>query len=216
MQLSSYFEVQFTQEHISTEKLKVFAEDHLRKLALAGEQLIFNELLYETRTAYLQCYPNEADAAISHADQEDRRRLLFHYKQALLQEMRNLFGFINYKFHQQPEVIRLFYPAGPQAFETFHESSFETVLQQFSEALKLYRPHFLPVDIAEFELLRDTYLDHQRRGNSGWQSPLLQADQARQHLCRQLTKNLLSIAINNLGNKEAVASYFDPLLLSDN
>lgn len=215
MQLSSYFKVQFTESNLSDEALKIFAEDHLSKLGNCNKPQLTQILLFETREAYLNCYGTRSAPSIHNAAENDRHLLLFHYKQALLKEMRNLNHFINYKFQHAPQIIGSFYPNGVEALHTLSHSEFECALQSFAETLEQQRNNFLPIDIAEFEVLIASY----NATCQPLQASLLgipptgnNADNLLQ-LRKQLSRNLLTIAISHLGQPEAVDNYFNTALL---
>jgi len=216
--LAKYFRILFLSVRISRERLKLFGEVHIQRLATNNPGGIYTTLLTDTTNLYNLYAGDLADIATNEAAVEGKTIGMNSAKLALLQWLQISQENISYIYRNNRERYELFYPHGLTEYDHADLPNFATITTRFGTALTLHAGDFAPAFVAEFAPLKTTFNDNRtaqlaQMGTLAGERGSVIVTKA--DFASQLTKNLLTIALNNIGNEAVAAVYFDQSILDE-
>jgi hypothetical protein len=125
-------------------------------------------------------------------------------------------GLIKYRFGEGSSIYVEFYPSGVTGFLRASEPEFKTMMNVFATKANDYKiklgNDFAIEATAKNKAYINSFSDHVV-DNSNISTTRSDQEIAHDELAMQLTKNVLTIALQNLGNVAAVSKYFNTSLL---
>lgn len=214
--LIKYFRILFTSPQISRERLRQFAESHIQRLMVNNPGGIYGAILAAITNAYSNFAGNLVDAATLEASAKALTLAMNDAQKAVHDKIRELEPLIDYTYRANRPVYLEFYPQGLTEYDAATQAVFQTIAQRFQAAMNAYVADFPPSETAAFNGLMTTYLtaiNNELAGQGSVAGERTEIADTRLALCRQLTVNLLTIALNNVGNEAQAAVYFDQSIL---
>lgn len=214
--LTKYFRILFMSPQISRERLRQFAESHIQRLTVNNPGGIYSAILAAITTAYSNFAGNLVDAATLEASSKALTLAKTNAQKAVHDKIRELEPFIDYTFRANRPVYLQFYPQGLTEYDAATNAVFQTIAQRFEAAMNANSGSFSPAELAAFNNLMSDYLkavNNELAAEGSVAGERTEITDTRLAMCTQLTTNLLTIALNNVGNEAQAAVYFDQSIL---
>jgi hypothetical protein len=216
MSLERFFENQFDDKNISRQTLRKFTEDHLQRLAVQNTNNVYDALLNSTETAYENYFGALADRDTSFALQQSRTKSMNNVMTNFQKTLRLREGLVgNYFPKDTPEYLE-FFPAGLDEYNRATLLNTETLMNRIITAFTAHTATFGNTTVTEFtnfltqfKAARGTQLQQKGKVSDATET----TEATRDILEIQLTTNVLSIALKNIGNPQAATSFFDQSIL---
>ncbi len=217
IQLFKYFSILFTNKNISRQLLKDFTADHIARLTTNNPGGIFATILTNITNAY-NSYFGDLDAeALKVRLQEGKTIAMDNTHVALTTLISKNAGLISYKYGEGSEIYEQFYPQGVTKFSEDDLPTLETDAAAYKAVLASHSADFDADFVTEYDDTFQAYKDarvaqHQAFGNvAGERNDIITTKAA---VCKQLTVNLLTIAIQCIGNESKADVYFDQSMIN--
>ncbi|MBK7149807.1 MAG: hypothetical protein IPH78_13595 [Bacteroidetes bacterium] len=214
--LIKYFRILFMSPQISRERLRQFAESHIQRLTVNNPGGIYGAILAAITTAYSNFAGNLVDAATLEASSKALTLAMNDAQKAVHDKIREFEPLLDYTYRANRPVYLEFYPQGLTEYDAATNAVFQTIAQRFQAAMNAHLADFPPAEAAAFNTLMTTYLssiNNELAGEGNVAGERTEIADTRLALCTQLTTNLLTIALNNVGNEAQAAVYFDQSIL---
>ncbi len=210
--LISYFINIFDTPRISDENLKKFAEIHLALLIVNNPGGIYNALIAALTAAYNAYFGGITDEDTINAVKEGSKIAMNNIFIQFKDEASRQEGLIRAKFGKTSPQYQEFYPLGITEYTNSTLANVETLMTRIIAAGEKYKPVIGEEFNNLFTSIKDNFLF-----NRNTQLSLIGEVKGKKDVTiinrntieAQLTKNLLIIASNNVGNTEAMNTYFD-------
>lgn len=214
--LIKYFRILFMSPQISRERLRQFAESHIERLTVNNPGSIYGTILAAITTAYSNFAGNLVDAATLEASAKALTLAMNNAQKAVHDKIRELEPLIDYTYRSNRPMYLEFYPQGLTEYDAATQAVFQTIAQRFRAALTAHASDFPPPEVLAFDNLVIDYkkaVNDELAGQGNVAGERTEIADTRLALCTQLTTNLLTIALNNVGNEAQAAVYFDQSIL---
>lgn len=217
IELLKYFRILFMSPQISRERLKDFTESHIARLTANNPGGIFTTILSNITAAYNNYFGDLSSETVNLAVQEGKTIAMENSKLALLKNISENEGLISYTYRNNPETYEEFYPQGVDEYYQADLPTLETISNRYLTVLNNHAGDFTAVFIATYGVLQGTYVANRAaqttaKGNVDSERSDLTA--SRPALALQLTTNLLTIALQYVGDESKAAVYFDQSILN--
>lgn len=216
IELAKYFRILFLSARISRSRLKDFTEDHIQRLTANNPAGIFTTILTNVSTAYNTYYGDMASESVNQAVQEGKTVAMNESRTVVETFISEGQGLIDYTYRNNRSVYEEFFPRGMEEYYQASISEFETITDRFKSALAAHSGDFTGTFVADFTSLQATFVANRAaqltaKGNVAAE----RSDMAttRPALAFQLTTNLLTIALQYLGDESKADVYFNQAIL---
>ena len=217
IELARYFKILFLTLRVSREKLKQFTKDHIDRLTAANPGGIFTPLIANSTMLYDAYFGDLSSTSYAEAVLENRTLTMETSRKSLLDGISKAEGIISYTFDKTSGIYQEFYPQGLTEYNKATLSELETLATRFRLAVIAHEP-LLPAGflagittrLTAFTTLR-TQQQTQKGVASSDRDSIINSKLA---LCTQLTKNVLLIAVNFIGDEAKADVYFDQSILA--
>ncbi len=214
--IERFFENQFDDKSISRQTLRKFTEDHLQRLAVQNTDNVYDAIINSTETAYQQFFGDLKDRDTSFALQQSRTKNMKNVLEAFKAKLQQREGLVKNAFLEDSPEYQEFFPAGLTEYTNATLANAETLMNRVATAFGAHSTALGAATatefagfVTQFKTARGTQL--QQKGKV---SDATEATEASRNVLEiQLTTNLLTIALNNIGNTAAAASFFDQSIL---
>lgn len=216
IELIKYFRILFLSTKISNDRLKSFAEDHIQRLTANNPGGIFTAILTAITTAYNNFSGDVAGGSVNLAVQEGKTIAMDESRKNLEKNISDNEALIKYTYRDRLDVYEEFYPQGITEYTRADLATFETITTRYRTVLESHEPDFPPTFLDDFRELHDAFLANraaQLTAKSNVASERSDINTTRPALATQLTKNLLTIALQYTGNESKCEVYFDQTIL---
>ncbi len=217
MMLERFFEIQFDDPNINRQQLRKFTEDHLKRLAQNNTKNLYDLLLSETQEAYETYFGFLNDTDVSNALQQSRTKSMENVRSQFSALLSRRKGLITNSYTEDSPEYQEFFPHGLTEYSTASLESIETLMNRIINAATAHATDLGGNLALEFSKIKDSFLvaRGEQLAQKGAASKASEStDESRNALEIQLTKNLLSIALNNIGKPDAAGLYFDKSIIS--
>ena len=217
MNLENFFEIQFDDPNINRQQLRKFTEDHLKRLATNNTANLYDQLLTDTQDAYEDYFGALNDHDTNSAVQQSRTKSMNNVLSQFIALVSKRAGLItNFFDKDSPEYQEFF----PHMLTEYSRAGLENVETLMTRMVNAATKHAATVGVAlsaEFAALKTAFLT--ARGQQLTQKTMVDqssdsSNTTRDTLEVQLTKNLLTIALNNIGNAAAAKLFFDQSIIN--
>lgn len=210
--LITYFKNIFDTKEISDENLRKFAEIHLSRLIVNNPGAIYNTLITELTAAYNAYFGAINDEDIKISVKEGSTIAMNNIFQQFKEEASRQEGLVRAKFGKASPEYQEFYPLGITEYTNSTLANVETLMTRIVVAGGKYSAILGDEFEHAFGILKDNFLLNRNTqltlmGEVEGMKDITIAN--RNSIESQLMKNLLAIASNNVGNTDAMNTYFD-------
>ena len=215
--LSRFFLVLFMGEKISKQELRSFVDDFLKKLAVQNTNGLYDEMLNATIAAYETFFGAITNLDVKAAIQKSRTASMNLVMQAFKTSVQSSGLVIEGLFKNKPEFEE-FFPLGRTEVSEVTLENVETIMKRLVAATATHRAKVGDAIAKEFEAYPELFKE--ARGVQLTEIAKVgdirqEAKDARLALAIQMTKNVLDIAKNNIGNTDAAKLFFNQSLLEE-
>lgn len=207
-----FFKVHFNQQAFSlTEKL-IFAQDHEAKLVANNPDGARDEMIALTATRIDAVSEKQARETTAAAVQKARTATKDKYRKTIEETVSRQSGLVVAKLGKDSPAYLEFFPAGLTEFHNARDSEVAPLLERLIEAATAHLPELTPT----FQELSDTWEAVTGEASSRRAKRKTTAEgraDAIQALEIQLTRNLLTLALEFLGQPEKANVFFNSSLL---
>jgi hypothetical protein len=215
--IDRFFENQFDDKNISRQALRKFAEDHLQRLAVQNTNNLYDDLLNNTETAYESYFGALTDRDTSFALQQSRTKSMNNVVGNFQATLRLREGLVSNYFPKDTPEYQEFFPANLDEYNRATLLNAETLMSRIVTAFTAHTATFGANTVTEFtnfltqfKAARGTQLLQKGKVSDASEN----TEATRTILEIQLTTNVLSIALKNIGKPQAAASFFDQSILA--
>ncbi len=197
-------------------KFQPFANDHLIRLGNNNPGGIYSQLITDTTAAYMGYYGQLTSQDTKVAISEGLTITTNNTKDAVLAKLSSQRGLVAYKFGDDSAIYQEFFPQGLEAYNKARLDDLPRLLDNYVVAATTHlTADFLP-EVAAIGLLVTAYANA-RNTQLGIFSETdtirTGRREMRKVLSRQLTKNMLTLAIDFLENPDRFDDYYDEEML---
>lgn len=217
MHLERFFDIQFDNKNISRQQLRKFVEDHLKRLATNNTANLYGELLTETQATYEVYFGALSDHDTNSAMQQSRTKSMQQVLKQFTDLVSKRHGLVINSFDADSAEYQEFFPHGLTEYGRATLENIETLMTRIITASAAHTTALGNGMVGEFATLKQAFIT--ARGQQLTQKTMVQqasgsSEQTRDALEIQLTKNLLTIALHNIGNTSAAAQFFDQSIIN--
>jgi hypothetical protein len=211
-ELHKYFRILFLSHKISRERLQAFCEYHIIALTNHNPGGIFTTLLTDVTNAFTAYYGDLVSASTNEAVKQGKTIAMKAARAALEKNISDNERLVAYTYRSDVRGYEEFYPHGVFEYYQADITELEIITDRYKQVLASRVADFPLQFSTDFNTLQATFIANRQAqlgamGKvSGERSDLVHS---RAVLAKQLTKNLLVIAANFLGNDKACNIYFD-------
>lgn len=217
IELLKYFRILFMSPKISRERLKGFTEAHILSLTAHNPGGIFTAILTAVTTAYNNYYGDLSSEAVNLAVQEGKTIAMNESRLGLEKMLSTNEKLVAYTYHNNNAVYEEFYPLGLTEYNDADLDTFDSITERYKIVLGNHAADF-PVDfVTDYNAMRATFKTNrqaQQTAKSNVDNERSDMNTTRPALARQLTVNLLTIALQYAGDETKCDVYFDQSILN--
>ncbi len=216
IELVKYFRILFLSPKISNDRLRAFTEDHIQRLTAHNPGGIFTAILTAITTAYNNFAGDVASGSLNQAVQEGKTIAMDDSKKLLMKNISENEGLIKYTYRANLPVYEEFYPQGLTEYINADLATFETTTTRYKTVLESHAGDFPAAFVDAYNELHGVFITNrnaQLTAKSNVSSERSDIATTRPALATQLTKNLLTIALQYAGNESKCEVYFDQAML---
>lgn len=217
IELVRYFNILFMSPQISRERLKDFTESHIARLTANNPAGIFTTILMNITTAYNSYFGDLSSESLNLAVQEGKTIAMENSKLALLKNISENEGLISYTYRNNPETYEEFYPQGVDEYYQADLPTLETISERYRLVMVNHAGDFPATFSGAYYLVQGAYVANraaQTTAKGNVDSERSDLATSRPALALQLTKNLLTISLEYVGDESKAAVYFDQSILN--
>jgi hypothetical protein len=217
IQLIKYFRILFLSAQLSRERLKLFCEDHIQRLTGNNPGGIFTTILTDVTNAYAAYYGDLSNAAVLESVKQGKTVAMNASRDAVEKYISEGEKLIAYTYRTNPALYQEFYPFGVSEYYNADLPTFGTIADRFKTALTAHAADFPPTFSTDYNTLYGTFTTNRTAqllafGNLGGEREDLAT--TRVDLAKQLTTNLLTIALEYVGDEDKADVYFNQGILN--
>lgn len=202
---------------ISQERLKAFCEDHIQRLIANNPGGIFTAILTAVTAAYNAYFGDLSSKAVNEAVQEGKTVAMNDSRDALQKNISDNEGHIKYTYRSNLPFYEEFYPLGLTEYQQADLATFDTITLRYRTVLSNHAADFAPAFVGEFATVRDTFVlnrNAQLAAKGNVASERSDIATTKPILAKQLTVDLLTIALQYAGDESKADVYFDQAILN--
>lgn len=214
--LSRYFRILFLNKNISRANLKQFTEDHIQRLIANNPGGIFTSLITTVTNAYTAFFGDMSDVSIADAALQARTAGMNAAKDNVIKFIRDAHGLITYTFRNSTETIQEFYPYGLNEYNQSDLGNFETLMNRFGTAIANNigsLPAGFDTDYAAVVAVFTSNRTSQLATKATLGGERSEIAGTHLTLCTELTRSVLTIALQFVGDMTKASVYFDQSII---
>ncbi|MCA9202480.1 MAG: hypothetical protein KDA59_05530 [Planctomycetales bacterium] len=208
LKISRFFETQFTSRQFSRAELLDFTQDHLGRLGQQNDAGQYDEMLSATSAAYEAFGGTVSSEMTAGAIGKARTAAKVALRQTIERRLSGLAGTLHGQFGKESLQFIEFFPRGLNEVRDAREAEIEPILDRVVAAAGTY----LPDSVTELTALRTQWLAVYQAATTGRATTAGandDRDAAKAALQLQLTRNILDLARQHIGQPEKASVFFD-------
>ncbi len=217
IELMKYFRILFLSSKISRERLKDFTESHILNLTAHNPGGIFTAILTAVTTAYNNYYGDLSSEAVNLAVQEGKTIAMNESRVALEKQLSDNEKLVAYTYRNDKNTYEEFYPLGITEYNQADLGTFDTITERYKTVLASHAGDFTAGFVTDYNTARATFKtnrDAQVTAIGNVTNERSDMNTTRPALAQQLTTNLLTIALQYLGDESKSDVYFNQAILN--
>ena len=216
MDLQRYFEIAFEDERISDDDLRKFTEDHLRRLTANDPDHEFGALVTATAAAYSDFFGGISDEDTQAAVRQGLTIAMKDALEGFKAHVRRREGLIRSTWDKDSPEYTEFFPRGLNEYNQVTLGNAETLMTRFVNAATAHQATLGQPVVDEFAQLKEAFVSArtaQLEKKAAVSGSKAEAAAARAALEKQLTVNLLTLALKFVGQPEQGMAFFDQSII---
>ncbi len=214
--LEVYFSNAFQIGRVSNPRLQKFAEDNIQRMSTNNPGGIYNTLISDTTSSYTGYFGALADKALQKAVLEAKTVDMDDKLQIFKSFVSRQEGLIRSKWGKDAPEYQEFYPQGVTEYTNATLATVEVIMNRYVKSCVKYSADLGVPFVDEITLIQTNFINSrtsQLNLKGVVEGAIANTDTNRSGIETQLMKNVLIIASNNIGNTEAVKTYFDQSII---
>jgi hypothetical protein len=206
----------FDDAALSDKGLQAFSEDHLLRIINNNPGAIYSTLISDTTTKYTAYYGKMSSQASQEAIKEGLTIAKNNARTNAEHKVSSLEGLVRFKFGVESQTYQEFYPHGLTEYHDSSDALLQIKFDRFVGAATTHLNADHPGEVTIISGLVTTFKNaHSAQNNafSNIDNVITGKHVDRKALTMQLTKNFLSVAIDNIDNTDKYDDFFNPQLL---
>jgi len=206
----------FHNKKISDNKLKLFTEVSLARFEKNNPAGIYDEIISDTTTAYNNYFGTIADEDIKSAVKEGSTVAVYDVLREFKKNISQQEGIVRAKFGLKSDVYQEFFPHGITEYIRANMTNAETLMNRFVSSAETHQAVVGLEFVTLFTNIKNDFIskrETQIKLFGEVQGSKAATSKNRRDLEKQLMKNLLTVALNNIGKPKAIDIYFDQTII---
>jgi hypothetical protein len=203
--------------NLHKEALKDFTEDHIQRLTDHNPGGIFTTILTAVTNAYNAFFGDMASESLNLAVKKGKTTAMNAARKALEKQLSENEKLVAYTYRNDLDKYDEFYPAGMTEYYNADLPTLETISGRYKSAIANHPGDFDPQFVVEYNTIQQTFIDNraaQQSAKGNVDSERGDLVVTRADLAKQLTTNLLTIALQYVGEEEKCETYFNQAILN--
>jgi hypothetical protein len=209
----------FDEPKLSDANLRTYADDHLIRLANKNPGSIYDPLITATTTAYTAYYGSMTNEVVKEAITEGLTVTMNQKRDLVLDRISKQQGLITYLFGDNNATYQEFFPQGMGEYRNARLDNLTTILDRYLAAATAHIPVAHATEVSDITTLINDYKAARTAQRDAFsQTDILRTGRRdnRKALTLQLTRNILTLAIDFLDNPDGFDDYYDDSVLPKN
>ena len=209
--LKTFFRSHFDTKEISDDNMDIFAQDHIERMKANNTGNIYDALITETEAAYNSYYTAKTGESYSEAQKEAGTVTVENLAEEFKSLVSQKEGIIRGTWGTGSAIYQEFYPHGITEYHLATRANLNDLMDRFVMAATAHTAELPAGFVEQFTQLVNDYKEArtaQLNMMGDVSGDKYETAQTRNILEIQLMKNVLFIAINNIGNPDAVEVYY--------
>lgn len=209
----------FDEPKLSDANLRTYADDHLIRLANKNPGSIYDPLITATTTAYTAYYGSMTNEAVKEAITEGLTVTMNQKRDLVLDRISKQQGLITYLFGDNNATYQEFFPQGMGEYRNARLDNLTTILDRYLAAATAHIPVAHATEVSDITTLINDYKAARTAQRDAFsETDILRTGRRenRKALTLQLTRNILTLAIDFLDNPDGFDDYYDDSVLPKN
>jgi hypothetical protein len=211
IELARYFKILFLSVRISRDRLRIFTEAHIQALTNNNPGGIFTAILTAVTNAYNAFFGDLASRSLNEAVKQAKTEARDISRENLQKNISENEALVKYTYRNTPAVYQEFYPFGVDEYHQADIAKFVIITERYKQALANHAADFTPVFVTAYNNLHTTFMSNfnsQLAAVGDIYTEISDLQTSRLTLATQLTKNLLTIALEYVGDESKADVYF--------
>ncbi|MCF8257978.1 MAG: carboxypeptidase-like regulatory domain-containing protein [Flavobacteriales bacterium] len=206
----------FADRDLSDANLRTFADDHLIRLANKNPGSIYDGLITATTTAYTAYYGIMTNQAVKEAVSEGLTESMNFKRDLVLARMSTQQDLISFLFKADHLTYQQFFPQGMTEYINARLDNLTTILDRYLVAMNANMPVAHATEVNDItNLINDYKAARTAQRDAFSETDILRTGrrETRKALTLQITRNILTLAIDFLDDPDGFDDYYDDSLL---
>lgn len=217
IELMKYFRVLFLTSKLSRERLKDFTEDHIQRLTANNPGGIFTAILAAITSAYNSYFGDLSSESLNLAVQQGKTIALNESRTTLEKLLSDNEKLVAYTYKANAATYEEFYPLGITEYLRADLPTLETISNRYKTVLGNHAADFTPAFVTEYNTVQGTFVTNRAAQQAAMGNVAAERSDiatTRPALALQLTKNLLTISLQYVGDETKADVYFNQTILN--
>ncbi len=214
--LTVFFKSHFQSDKVSDKKLQKFIEDSIQRTSANNPGGIYDTLILNTTASYTSYFGALSDKATQKAILEGKTLSMESSLQNFKSFASRQEGLIRSKWGKDSPEYQEFYPQGITEYTHATLATVEVIMQRYKNAATAHSADLGAAFVTEVGDIITAFMgarESQLNLKGLVENAIAKTDSNRNGIETQIMKNVLIIASNNIGNTEAVKTYFDQSII---
>jgi hypothetical protein len=206
----------FDDKALSDLNLRSFSDNHLIRLANNNPGGVYSPMIASTTVAYTAYFGNMTNEAVKEAISEGLTVDMNIAREAVINKISKQQALVIFLFGDGIGIYQQFFPHGMDEYHQSKLDNLTTILERYQTAANAHLFTTYPTEVSDVTALITAY----RNARNAQLSAFSETDtlrtgrrETRKVLTLQLTRNILTLAIDFLENPDRFNDYYDPSLL---
>jgi hypothetical protein len=211
IELARYFRILFLSVRISRDRLRIFTEAHIQALTNNNPGGIFTAILTAVTNAYNAYFGDLASRSLNEAVKQAKTQARDISRENLQKNISENEALVKYTYRNTPDVYQEFYPFGVDEYHQADVANYVIITERYRQALANHAGDFTPAFVTAYNNLHTTFMSNfnaQLAAVGDIYTEISELQTSRQALATQLTINLLTIALQYVGDESKADVYF--------
>jgi hypothetical protein len=217
IELAKYFRILFLSPKISRERFKALCKDHIARLNANNPGGIFTAILTAVTNLYNAYFGDMASESLNQAVKEGKTTAMNKSRENLEKNISDGEKLIRYTYRDNEPFYQEFFPQGVTEYNNADLPTFGTITLRYKDVLTAHAADFPAAFKDEYDTLQGVFVANrsaQLAAKGDVAAEVSDLASSKPALAEQMTKNLLTIALQYVGDESKADVYFDQSIIN--